>query len=124
MKLLTLVLIACQFVIAAPQAICQETRLHLTRFFPESSPGRVELTASSAKRDVSGSGATILHLSGDVEMRMITCRPGQDRAIVCDQGSMVLHADTVDYNEKTGEIQASGNVHVAPYPNGPSKSPK
>ena len=115
MKLLALSLIACLFAIVAPQAIGQDNRLHLTRFFPESSPGQVELTASSAQRDLSSSGETILHLSGNVEVRMITCGSGQDRAVVCDRGSMVLHADAVDYNEKTGEIQASGNVHLAPY---------
>jgi hypothetical protein len=121
MKLLALVLVFLSF---APLAIGQEVRLHLTRFFPDSNPGRVVLTASSAQRDVSESGATILHLSGNVEVRVITCGPGQDRSDACSVGSMVLHADTVDYNEKTGEIQPSGNVHVEPYPNGPSKRAK
>jgi lipopolysaccharide assembly outer membrane protein LptD (OstA) len=46
---------------------------------------------------------------------MITCAKGQGESFVCDKGSMVLHADTVDYDEKTGEIQASGNVRVVPY---------
>jgi hypothetical protein len=124
MKFLTLALVFCSFTVLAPQAIGQETRLHLTRFFPDNSPGRVVLTASSAQRDVSASGATILHLSGNVEVRVITCGPGQDRSDACNVGSMVLHADAVDYNEKTGEIQPSGNVHVAPYPNGPSKRAK
>lgn len=124
MKLLTLVLVICSFAVVASQAIGQETRLHLTRFFPDSSPGRIVLTASSAQRDVSASGATILHLSGNVEVRVITCGPGQDRSDACDVGSVVLHADAVDYNEKTGEIQPSGNVQVTPYPNHPSKGPK
>lgn len=55
-------------------------------------------------------------MRGDVEVRMVTC--GQDRKSqrnVCDEGSMVLHADTVDYNETTGEIHPSGNVRIAPY---------
>ena len=121
MKLITLVLVFCSFAVLA---LGQENRLHLTRFFPDSNPGRVVVTTSSAQRDVSASGATILHLSGNVEVRIITCAPGQNRSDVCDMGSMVLHADTVDYNEKTGEIQPSGNVHVAPYPNGPSKNTK
>src|ERR1700743_1259176 len=82
MKLL-LALVVCSFAVLAVQA-GQETRLHLTRFFPDSSPGRVVLTASSAQRDVSESGVTILHLSGNVEVRVITCRPGQDRSDACD----------------------------------------
>ena len=53
MKLLTLVLVICSFAVVAPQATGQETRLHLTRFFPDSSPGRVVLSALSAQRDVS-----------------------------------------------------------------------
>jgi hypothetical protein len=122
MKLLTLLLVLCSFV--GPQAIGQETRLHLTRFFPDSSPGRVVLTASSAQRDVSASGATILHLTGNVEVRVITCGPGQDRSDACSVGSVVMHADAVDYNEKTGEIQPSGNVQVIPYPNHSPKEPE
>jgi hypothetical protein len=122
MKLLTLILVICSFAIAAPQASGQETRLHLTRFFPDSSPGRIVLSALSAQRDVSASGATILHLSGNVEVRVIACGPGQDHSDVCSVGSMVLHADAVDYNEKTGEIQPSGNVHVEPYPDHLSKA--
>jgi lipopolysaccharide assembly outer membrane protein LptD (OstA) len=124
MKPLTLVLVVCQFAVVAPLAICHENRLHLTEFLPETNPGRLEVTALSAERDVSDSGAKILHLTGDVEVRMITCGPDAKGVVVCDRGSMVMHADSVDFNEKTGEIQASGNVHVAPYPNHPSRSPK
>jgi lipopolysaccharide assembly outer membrane protein LptD (OstA) len=124
MKLLTLVLVVCQFAVIAPQAICQVNRVHLTEFLPETNPGRLEVTSSSANRDVSDSGAKILHLRGDVEVRMITCGPDHKGVVVCDRGSMVMHADSVDFNEKTGEIQATGNVHVAPYPNHPSKSPR
>jgi hypothetical protein len=124
MKLLTLALLICSFAVVAPQANGQETRLHLTRFFPDSSPGRLVMSALSAQRDVSSSGATILHLSGNVEVRVIACSPGQDRSDACSVGSMVLHADAVDYNETTGDIQPSGNVHVEPYPYHPSKNPK
>src|SRR5579862_4454671 len=75
MKPLTLVLIACFLAVVAPQAFCNENRLHLTEFLPETNPGRLEMTALSAERDVSESGARILHLKGDVEVRMITCGP-------------------------------------------------
>jgi lipopolysaccharide assembly outer membrane protein LptD (OstA) len=82
------------------------------------------VTASSAERDVSDNGAKILHLRGDVEVRVITCGPDRKGFVLCDRGSMVMHADSMDFNEKTGEIQASGNVHIALYRNRPSKSPK
>jgi lipopolysaccharide assembly outer membrane protein LptD (OstA) len=120
MKLLTLVLLACLFAVAAPQAICHDNKLHLTEFLPETNPGR--LVVSNAYRDVSDNGERILHLRGDVEVRMITCAPNSKGVSVCDRGSMVMHADSVDFNEKTGELQATGNVHVVPYPNHPRKT--
>jgi lipopolysaccharide assembly outer membrane protein LptD (OstA) len=124
MKLLTLgVAIACQIFAFASLAVCQEKeaqpeRLHITRPFPEASPGRVELTASSIERDLSSKESeSILQLKGNVEVRMITCgrSKSDNNGVVCDEGSMMLHADTVDYNEKTGEISAHGNVHLTPY---------
>jgi hypothetical protein len=86
--------------------------------FPETNPGRVELTASSIERDLSRNGSeSILQLKGGVEVRMITCgrSTSRDNGVVCDKGSMILHADAVDYNEKTGEISARGNVRITPY---------
>ncbi len=123
MKLLTLgVAVACQISAFAALAMCQEKeaqpeRLHLTRPFPETSPGRVELTASSIERDLSSKKSeSIYQLKGNVEVRMVTCgRGSHGNSMVCDQGSMMLHADAVDYNEKTGEISARGNVRLTPY---------
>lgn len=121
MKLLPTVLIACQICAFAPQGICQQNpaqpdRLHLIRPFPDTSPGRVELSASSVQRDSSNrQSESILQLKGNVEVRMITCGPTDRGNVICDKGSMVLHADAVDYNEKTGDIHARGDVHITPY---------
>jgi lipopolysaccharide assembly outer membrane protein LptD (OstA) len=123
MKLLMLgVAIGCQIFAFASLAVCQEKdapeRLHITRPFPQASPGRVELTASSIERDLSSKESeSIILLKGNVEVRMITCgrSKSHDNSLVCDEGSIILHADTVDYNEKTGEISAHGNVHLTPY---------
>jgi lipopolysaccharide assembly outer membrane protein LptD (OstA) len=126
MKLLTLcVAMASQFCAFATLAICQQTktqseRLHLTRPFPERGAGRVEVTATSIQRDLSSKESeSIIKLKGNVEVRMVTCGPtghsGHDDEFVCGKGSMLLHADEVDYNEKTGAIDARGNVHIAPY---------
>jgi hypothetical protein len=82
---------------------------------PTESTGRVELTASSAQRDLtaqrnisSTESAAVLQLAGDVEVMM--CAPGGHG---CDNGSIVLRANAVDYNEKTHEIDARGDVHRA-----------
>ena len=108
----------CTFV---PQAVSQQNgalpeRLHLTRTFPDNTPGRVELTASSVQRDLSSrQSESILQLRGNVEVRMITCGPTDRGKLICDKGSMILHANTVDYNEKTGDIHVRGDVRIAPY---------
>jgi lipopolysaccharide assembly outer membrane protein LptD (OstA) len=132
MKLLMLTgVMGCQVLAFASLGACQESRLHPDRpslvhtesprlYFTipsTESLGRVELTASTAQRDLSAqlelSSAeieSVLQLRGNVEVMM--CAPGGHG---CDHGSMVLHADAVDYNEKTGEIDAHGDVHINPY---------
>ena len=132
MKLLTLtVAMACQVFAFAPQGVCQEAkpqqdrpylmhtespRLHFS-IPPTESTGRVELTSSSAERDLgaeqnisSTENKGVLQLRGNVEVMM--CSPGGHG---CDNGALVLHADVVDYNEETHEIEAHGDVHIDPY---------
>jgi hypothetical protein len=46
------------------------------------------------------------------------CSPGGHG---CDNGSILFRADAVDYNEKTGEMDVHGDVHIDPYRN---QSPK
>ncbi len=77
----------------------------------------MELAASQAQRDISARGAlssaeiqSVLQLRGNVEVMM--CSPGNHG---CDYGSMVLHADAVDYNEQTHELDARGGVRIRPY---------
>jgi lipopolysaccharide assembly outer membrane protein LptD (OstA) len=47
------------------------------------------------------------------------CSPGQHG---CDRGSLLLRADSVDYDEKTGELNAVGGVRIGPYRNQPDNS--
>jgi hypothetical protein len=122
MKALMLSVVVIGYFVCVSLAIPQDNppqpeRLHLTRSFPSSSSGRVELTASSIQRDLSSKETeSIFQLRGNVEVRMITCGPSSgEHDMVCDKGSMVLRADAVDYNEKTGEIQARGEVHITPF---------
>jgi hypothetical protein len=138
MKLLMLGLAMGQVLAIAPHGVCQEkqpppnrpylkhTDAPLLHFSipPTDSMGRVVLTASSAERDLSApldlSSAeigSILKLRGRVEVRM--CSPGWHG---CDKGSMVVHADAVDYNDRTHEIDAHGDVRIEPYQSEPTRA--
>jgi lipopolysaccharide assembly outer membrane protein LptD (OstA) len=121
------VAMACQTFAFTPQGMSQEqkpqpdrpyiehtetSRLHFMNFV---SLGRVDLAASSAERLLSAplglSSAeteSVLVLRGNVEVSMCS-----DRG--CERGSMVLHADAVDYNENTHELDAHGDVRIEPF---------
>jgi hypothetical protein len=116
MRLLLLgAVIAYQGFAFAPQSACQETkaqpeRLHFSMPFPSGHKVIYELVASSAQRvPLSTEAESVLKLRGDVEMTTMTCRPTGN---VCDKSPMVQRADAVDYNERTGEIQTHGDVHI------------
>ena len=129
---------ACQVLALASQGVCQEAKSQEDRPYlmhtkaprlhflipPTESTGRVELTASSAERDLraqrnisSTETEAVLQLRGNVEVMM--CPPGGHG---CDNGPMLLHADAVDYNEKTHEIDARGDVHIETYQGKPQNT--
>lgn len=120
MKLFTLSLGLAWVAAFIPRATCQDNRaepgqIHVTRPIPGGRGSRVVLSASTIQRDLTNkSSEPILHLRGNVELKMITCARSPQGAVACD-GAMVLHADSVDYNEQTGSIDAQGNVHIAPH---------
>jgi hypothetical protein len=131
MKLLMLSLAIVQVLAIVPNGVCQEKqpppnrpylehkespRLHFLTPYSRGN-GRVELAASSAQRDVRAPGGlssaeveSVLQLRGNVEVMM--CSPGNRG---CERGSIVLHADAVDYNEETRELTAHGDVRIKPY---------
>jgi hypothetical protein len=105
------VAIACQLSPLASRAVCQESgsqpeRLHFAFSFPQGNKVLFELTATGAQHVLS---SPVLQLTGNVEVRMTTCPP---QGHVCVKSPMVLHADAVDYNEATGQIDALGDVHT------------
>ena len=132
MRFLTSVLaVACMAISAASQGSCQTNKAQPDRPYLEhldtsrlhfsvpgtSGTGRVEMAASSAERDFSNlmnlSSAEIeavLKLRGNVDVMM--CSAGDHG---CERASMVLHADSVDYNENTQEINAHGDVRIEPF---------
>jgi hypothetical protein len=116
MRLLLLsVAMVCQVFAFASRSVCQEAqphpeRLHFSIPFPNGHKVIYELVASSAQRVPSSTEAeSVLQLRGNVEVTMITCRPTGN---VCDKSPLVLHADAVDYNEKTGQIDTHGDAQI------------
>lgn len=131
MKLLMLSLLIGQILAFLPQGSCQGMQSAPSRPYLEhedtprlhfmapstGSTGRVELAASSAQRDKraprglsNANVQSVLQLRGNVEVMM--CSPGNHG---CDRGSMAIHADAIDYDEQTHEIDARGNVRIRPY---------
>jgi hypothetical protein len=132
MKLLLLgVAVACQAFAFASQGVCQQQnpqpeRPYLTYtdaprlyfLMPRTETmGAVDLAASNAQITLSPQATitsaeieSVLQLTGNVQVRM--CAPSSHG---CDKWSILLHADAVDYNEQTREINAHGNVRIEPY---------
>ena len=96
----------------------ESPRLYFT-MPPTERRGRVELAASNAQLDLGAQAnltsaeiESVLQLRGNVQVVM--CSPGGHG---CDNGSILVRADAVDYNEKTGEMDVHGDVHIDPYRN-------
>ena len=64
-----------------------------------------DLAANSIETESSAS-ATVVHLKGNVEIRMRWADTSPER--------MVMHADAADFHEDSGEVDAHGNVTVTP----------
>lgn len=124
------VLLACLPFLAAPRGFSQEqspqperpylihTEAPQLHFWipPTESTGGVELAATNAQLTfgpepslTSAEIDSILQLRGNVQVRI--CSPTR---YGCEKGSLLLHANAVDYNEKTREIDAHGDVRIVP----------
>jgi hypothetical protein len=125
------VIVVCLPFFYTPKGVCQQQNPQPERPYlihtepprlyfsmpPTESIGRVELAASNAQFTLSqqphltsAEVESILQLRGNVQVTM--CAPSQ---YGCEKWSIVLRADAVDYNEKTREIDAHGDVHIDPY---------
>jgi lipopolysaccharide assembly outer membrane protein LptD (OstA) len=78
-------------------------------------PTTTSLTPLSvAAREIEREGLypSVIHLKGSVEIKTPVCvKAGQGSVLNCD-GYVVLRADTADFHEGTGQIEARGNVTV------------
>lgn len=108
--------VGLQIFVLAGLALCQDSRphpeqLHMTIGSPG---GPVTLQASGMDRDLSSKATeSILRLKGNVEIRTACHYTGPADESGC-HGSVLIHADSAEYNEQTGEIHAHGDVRIEP----------
>jgi hypothetical protein len=112
----TSVVIAVQFIIGAPAAMCQESKDQPTPHMRIDTPnGAIFLEASNLDRrrekhkplDTLQYFPTI-HLSGNVVIQTACSLPSEGPGPIC----LTLRADEAEYREDTGELRVSGAVRV------------
>jgi hypothetical protein len=93
----------------------ESPRLYFS-WMPTEHAGFIELSASDAQLSFSPDAnltsadiGSVLQLRGDVRVRL--CAPSGHG---CEKGSLLLQAEAVDYNERTREIDAHGDVRILP----------
>ena len=70
------------------------------------------LSVAAFEIEREGNYPSIIHLKGSVEIRTPVCvKTGRGNELSCD-GYVVLHADSADFHEDSGQIEARGNVSV------------
>jgi hypothetical protein len=95
---------------SAYNAIAQGNQ-HLT-VAPLSGSRAVTLSALNIERGTSY--PSVIQLKGNVEIKTPVCLPaGRKNALVCD-GEVILQADSAEFHEDTGQIEAHGTVTVIP----------
>lgn len=91
-------------------ALREETRQGKAIFFEadkvmhESLPSKIMVGISEAERK----RAHHVHLDGNVAIKMDCFLPTAGTLPVCT----VIRADSAEYNERTGDIEATGSVHI------------
>jgi hypothetical protein len=125
--------VACLPFISAPRGGCQQQnpqperpyiahaespRLYFS-WMPTEHTGFIELSASDAQLSFSPQSnltsadvESVLQLRGNVQVRL--CAPSGHG---CEKSSLILRADSVDFNERTREIDAHGDVRIIPETN-------
>ena len=77
-----------------------------------SGSGPVSVSARSIERGPEY--PSVIRLKGDVEIRTPVCFPtGKGAGTVC-YGETIVRAGEAEYDERTGEVKAHGNVTVIP----------
>lgn len=70
------------------------------------------LLAAAAEIDREGGYPSVIHLKGDVEIRIPVCVATGPGTVQHCAGEIVFHADEADLHEDTGQIDAKGAVRV------------
>jgi len=103
---LTLTVLACAIALTAQDAL---DRKHLS--VPVASSAQ-PFIATASHIDRGAQYPSVVHLKGDVEIRMPVCVATGPGSVQHCAGEIVLHADEVDLHEQTGQFEARGAVRV------------
>jgi lipopolysaccharide assembly outer membrane protein LptD (OstA) len=85
---------------------------HLT-VFPKGAVHSVQVEAREIVRGAEY--PSVVQLTGEVRIKSPVCLPiGRNHAAVCDGYYTILRADSAEYHEGTGQLEAHGNVSISP----------
>jgi hypothetical protein len=104
----------CVWGLLAPLAKSQDEAA-LKHVLIATAQSRASVAALSIVR-VGEPSHSLIHLKGNVEIKVPFCVSLGARRPVCD-GYMVIHADQADFQEDTGEITNMGNATMTRLPN-------
>jgi hypothetical protein len=112
------VVFALCFTIAAPTITGQDAnerqQKHLVAFVVNGWPNMV----SAQSIEKGAEYPTVMYLKGNVEVRTPVCPLNAPTPPIACDTYMVLHADSAELHEGTGQIDAHGNVSVVPMEHG------
>lgn len=110
MKRLIILLIPLAVIALLPLATGQENTVERKHLFVPSTNGNRGASVSAMDIERGVDYPSVVHLKGDVEIKMPVClRTGPDNQMVCD-GYMVVRANAADMHEGTGTIEAHGDI--------------
>ncbi len=105
---IALTALVCAAALSA-QNYAAEERKHLT--VPVAGSAQPFLVAAT-EMDRGVSYPSVIHLKGDVEIRMPVCVVTGPGSVQHCTGEIVFHADEAEVHEETGQIEAKGAVRV------------
>ena len=106
------VFVGAALAVSALLSLGQQSDTKHVMISPQNATLPVQMEALSVERGLPY--PSVAMLKGNVRIKTPVCLPvGPNNRVICD-GYMIVRADAAEFDEKTGEIRAQGNVVVTP----------